>query len=296
MEYVITTLQDDIPVRDLITLYYFEVNPNFSFAGESHDFWELNYVDAGELTCCVNGKQLVLHQGDIVFYPPNDFHTHHCNGIDPTNLMVLTFVCKSQLLEALGNQVLHLNDRQILLLSNIITEAQNAFSSPLNTFVSCEMIRRAEKSFAAEQLIRLNLEMLLIELLRSQAISSLNAVHTAIKSASDNEKVNHMLAFLQDNIYRRITIRDVCAHIALSPTNVKALFKRVTGQPIMTYYTDLKITEAKRLLRKGVYSIGEISELLAYTSIQYFSKQFKKETGMSPTEYASSVKAKSNLA
>ena len=267
MEYVITTLQDDIPVRDLITLYYFEVNPNFSFAGESHDFWELNYVDAGELTCCVNGKQLVLHQGDIVFYPPNDFHTHHCNGIDPT-----------------------------LLLSNIITEAQNAFSSPLNTFVSCEMIRRAEKSFAAEQLIRLNLEMLLIELLRSQAISSLNAVHTAIKSASDNEKVNHMLAFLQDNIYRRITIRDVCAHIALSPTNVKALFKRVTGQPIMTYYTDLKITEAKRLLRKGVYSIGEISELLAYTSIQYFSKQFKKETGMSPTEYASSVKAKSNLA
>lgn len=294
MEYVITTLQDDVPVNQLITLYYFEVDSHFRFYGESHDFWELNYIDAGELTCCVDGKKLTLHQGDIVFYPPNYFHSHHCNGTDPANLMVLTFICHSEALKTLGCQVLHLNDRQSTLLSNIIAEAKNAFSSPLNIHISCELIRRTEKTFAAEQLIRLNLETLLIELLRSQAAFARKELRTAIKRASDSDKQGRILAFLQDNVYNRITLKDICAYTTLSPTNVKTIFKRTTGIPIMAYYTKLKLAEAKRLLRKGFYSISEIADILGYTSVQYFSKQFKKETGMTPTEYAASVKSQTD--
>ncbi len=295
MEYVITTLREEVPVQQIITLYFFEVDRNFRFDGESHDFWELNYVDSGELLSYVDGEYKPLRQGDIVFYPPNQFHTHHCNGQDPANLIVLTFICHSEVLNTLGNRILHLNDQQAGCLRNIITEAQNAFSSPLDIYITCELIRRHEQTFAAEQLIRLNLEFLLIDLLRNNAFPSTTVLRTTIKALSDNDKVDRIIAFLNDNLYKRISLQDVCDYTTLSATNVKTIFKRVTGRPIMSYYTDLKITEAKRLLRKGFYPVNEIADMLAYTSVQYFSKQFRKETGMTPTEYAASVKARAGF-
>ncbi len=294
MEYVLTTLQDDLSVRELITLFYFEHDPHFVFTGESHDFWELNYIDKGELICHVDGEQVVLNQGDLILYPPNVYHSHHCNGVDSVNMTIVSFTCNNDLLKTVGNQVLQPNDRQKAMLDSIVVEAQQAFSSPLTLFVSCELVRRVEKTFAAEQLIRLNLEMLLIELLRSRMAPLEESLRSSFKSASDNEKTERIKMFLKDSVYSRITITDICAHLSLSPTCIKTIFRQAVGTPIMTYYTQLKITEAKRLLRRGLYSISDVSNLLSYSSTQYFSKHFKKVTGMTPSEYASSIKAKAD--
>jgi len=53
----------------------------------------------------------------------------------------------------------------------------------------------------------------------------------------------------------------------------------------------MKIEAAKELIRTGQMNFTQISEKLGYTSIHYFSRQFKKVTGMTPSEYASSIKA-----
>ncbi len=289
MEYVLTSLQNDLSVRELVTLFYFEENPHFYFEGESHDFWEINYIDAGEHHYNIGGKKLTLQQGELLLISPNTFHSHRCNGVDSTSLIIVTFTSDNELLKAIADQALQLNDRQKAMLDSIVVEAQRAFSSPLTLFVSCELIRRAEKNFAAEQLIRLNLEMLLIELLRNRMAPSEESLRSSIKSASDSEKVARIKMFLKDSVYSRITIADICAHVSLSPTCVKSVFRQTTGMPIMTYYARLKIKEAKRLLQRGFYSVNEVANILSYTSTQYFSKHFKKETGLTPTEYAASV-------
>lgn len=52
----------------------------------------------------------------------------------------------------------------------------------------------------------------------------------------------------------------------------------------------MKIERAKEIIRDGSMNFTEISYFLSYSSLQYFSKQFKKITGMSPMQYASSVR------
>lgn len=58
----------------------------------------------------------------------------------------------------------------------------------------------------------------------------------------------------------------------------------------MSYYTKLKIEEAKYLIRSNTMSISEISALLGFSSPQYFSKRFRQFVHMAPKQYTSSVK------
>ena len=58
------------------------------------------------------------------------------------------------------------------------------------------------------------------------------------------------------------------------------------------YFKNLKIDEAKIMIREGEYNFTEIAHRLGYSSIHYFSRHFKKATGMTPSEYAYSVKIK----
>ena len=63
------------------------------------------------------------------------------------------------------------------------------------------------------------------------------------------------------------------------------------GMGVMTYFRNAKIDYAKILIREANFNITQISEKLGYSGIDKFSRQFKAVTGMSPTEYARSVKA-----
>lgn len=57
----------------------------------------------------------------------------------------------------------------------------------------------------------------------------------------------------------------------------------------------MKIDFAKQLIRENDMNFTQISDFLGYSSIHYFSRQFKKLSGMTPTEYATSIKAISEL-
>ena len=61
----------------------------------------------------------------------------------------------------------------------------------------------------------------------------------------------------------------------------------------MDFFQQMKIERAKEIIRDGTMNMTEVSSFLSYGSPQYFSRQFKKVTGMTPSEYASSIKAMS---
>ena len=89
-----------------------------------------------------------------------------------------------------------------------------------------------------------------------------------------------------------LTFNDICRMSCLCRTNLKALFRERTGLSVMEYYRNLKIEAARQLIREGDHNITEIAVLLHYSTIHYFSRHFKKATGMTPSEYATSVMAK----
>ena len=62
-------------------------------------------------------------------------------------------------------------------------------------------------------------------------------------------------------------------------------FRKITKLTPMQYIVSLRITSAKNLIDNTDYNITQISETVGYDNSMYFSRIFKKHTGMSPTEY-----------
>jgi len=97
------------------------------------------------------------------------------------------------------------------------------------------------------------------------------------------------LDYLEQNIYEKITIPDIARHTGKSESTVKQLFAKYADGGIMRYYKNLKIKEARKLIREGHYNMTQIANMLQFDSPQYFTKCFKEVTNMTPSEYKSSI-------
>jgi len=66
---------------------------------------------------------------------------------------------------------------------------------------------------------------------------------------------------------------------------IKRIVEQTCSMPPKAYFISLKIEEAKRLLSETPMNVTEISQMLGFSSVHYFSRLFKSKTGMTPTEY-----------
>src|SRR5690606_16259826 len=111
---------------------------------------------------------------------PNEFHGLKANGIIAPNLIVISFYCDSPCMAFFENRILHINELERNLLGQIIREANNTFSSPLDDPHLKKLERQKDVPFGSEQLIKINLEYLLINLIRRYSTKedapSLNAL------------------------------------------------------------------------------------------------------------------------
>lgn len=293
MKYKLTALNEELVIDQIVTIHYFEFVKDYRFEGERHDFWEFLYVDKGAMIVSADGQEHILNQGNIIFHKPNEWHTNIADGHVAPNIMVVSFVCSSLCMRFFENRVMQIGDQEKEFLASILREAQQAFSAPFNDPLSSCLIRKSQQTFACEQMIKLNLEMLLIYIMRTHTVKAKAVkLSTSVRENSERDILNKILFFLQENVRGKISLDDICAHIMFSRSYIQRLFKNHFGTSIMDYYKRLKIDEAKSMIREGRYNFTQISEQLSYASIYHFSRHFKETTGMTPSEYASSVKVK----
>ncbi len=290
-------LREDITVRKLYSVHYFEYCSDFAFPGESHDFWELVYVDKGEILVSADDKVTMLRKGEILFHPPLEFHSLRANGIVAPNLIVIGFGTDSEAMKALRQYRGFLKPYQRAWLAELMEESLAAFSSPLDDPTLKVLHRRSIPLRAgAEQRIKLFLELLLLDVKRSEdtAIVPLPAV-TIFCEQRDSELVAKAKSFMEENLQTCLTLEELCRVLHVGRSRLQKLFRQQTGGGPMDYFNQCKIQAAKGLLREGGRTVTEIAESLGFSSLYYFSRQFKKGTGMSPREYASSIKVKTSL-
>lgn len=91
--------------------------------------------------------------------------------------------------------------------------------------------------------------------------------------------------WIREHIYESLTRQGIADHFSLNADYLGKIFKKETGEAIGSYIAMEKIKEAKRCLATGAKSVSEICTELGYENFSYFSKTFKKYTGMSPREY-----------
>ena len=68
------TLREDLHIRKIYSIHYFEYMKDYVFDGESHDFWEFVFVDSGNLFVTAGDKEVLLASNEMIFHKPNEFH------------------------------------------------------------------------------------------------------------------------------------------------------------------------------------------------------------------------------
>lgn len=91
--------------------------------------------------------------------------------------------------------------------------------------------------------------------------------------------------YVQDNVDKHIMLQDVADYVCISPGYLSALFKKQYNQNFVDYINEVKTKRACKLIQEGKYRIYEISYMLGFENAYYFTRVFKRHTGMTPTEY-----------
>ena len=291
--YIATELRKVIDVQSIVTVHYFEYAKNYVFEGERHDFWELLYVDKGEVEVMADEVGYRLKRGEMIFHKPNEFHNVFANGVVAPNLVVVAFVCPSPAMTYFEGKILKAGEDERELLARRVYEARDAFTTPLDDPGTVRMERASSSAFGSEQMIGMLLEQMLIRLVRRGAEPADSVKESSsVKKRSDNDLVRRVIAYMEENVAGNLTFSAVCRFSAQSATNLKTIFKAATGRGVMEYYRWLKIEQAKVLLREGNGNITQIADKLGYASVHYFSRYFKQATGMTPSEYTLSIQSK----
>lgn len=104
---------------------------------------------------------------------------------------------------------------------------------------------------------------------------------------SNTSMVSKVIRYIEENYTEpSLSVSEISNYIDLTPTYIGSIFKKVTGQSILQYITELRMDHAKKLLRTDKYNITEISQMVGYSDVFYFSKKFKKIHGCSPKNFS----------
>ena len=283
----LTRVKNDIEIDGFHAIYYFEFDKNYYHLPESHNFWEMVYVDKGEIITLTDGKSSTLSEGQAIFHKPGELHAHTSNGEVANNMLVISFSCQSECMEFFENKTFTLDKTSRTLLSLFLTESENALGEISSDFYDKTPLDFSDCKFGSAQLLKYHFTEFLIKLLRGGASMSFNTANT--RQTTQDTLAEMIVSYMKNNVYTPITLNDICDNFFLRKSQLSIIFKVYTGKSPMRYYSDLKIDEAKKLLREDVLSVSEISEKLNYSGIHNFSRAFKEATGFSPLGYKKSI-------
>ncbi len=274
-------------IPEIVMIHYYEFDSSFVFSGEKHNFWEMVYVDSGAVEITRDNEAVVLHQGEIIFHEPNEFHTLKSYKSAP-NVFVISFVCKSSAMSIFKKFRATLGKDLKPFIASIISEAEATYAIPKNDTKLIKLKIRDNAPIGGEQLIKTYLEQFLIILARE--ISDKNKISVfPSKESLETHLATDIKSYIKSNITKRLKVEDICHNFGYSKTYLSQLFKAQCSIPLMEYYNRQKIEYAKRLIREKHHTISQISDILSFDNPQYFSRVFKRITGLSPSEFANSL-------
>lgn len=272
-------------ISKIVTIHSMELKQAFSSSGEAHDFWELVYVDAGMLCCRTESREVILKKGEIIFHKPNEHHVHLPYGNTAPHLFIASFECKSEAMRFFEDKQLTLDTELLPYVSMIIEEGKRTFDIPVSDPALKKMPLNPQPPIGGLQMIKNLLELFLIRLMRGETQRADADSVFLRKEEFDGRIASQIKEILHERISTALSMDELAGLLNYNKSYLFRQFKASTGQTVMSYFTELKIDEAKRLITTKDLSISQISQMLAFDTPNYFSKVFRRRTGISPGEY-----------
>ena len=264
-------LTTKVRIDRILTFFYQEKEQGFLFPGESHPMPELTYVDQGELHSVVDGQDLLLRQGDLVIYGPNQWHMQYADiGIAP-RFVTISF-------DVAGVELTPLLDRKFTAPQQVANLLQS-------------MLREQEHfdSFSSDIIVS-QLSLLILYLLRESVQPTGSKVKNANVVQNENEIIRQAQQYVASHIREKLSVPMVAAQVGVSPSYLTVLFHKNLQLSPGEYIRRIKLQESKQMIRENNLNFTQIAAALQYSTVHHFSRQFKEKFGITPTEYAKSVR------
>ena len=265
------TVSRSLKIANIYTFFYQEKEQGFLFSGESHPMPELTYVDQGALHSVADGQDLLLEQGDMVLYGPNQWHMQYADiGVAP-RVVTISFDVEGGNLSCLLNRKIRTPQKAVPLLQLMLREQERM------------------DPYSDDMMISL-LGQLLVTLLRESNAPTADKLQASNSVHSENEIIRRAQQYVSTHIREKLSVPLVARMVDVSPSYLTALFHKNLQISPGEYIRRTKLQESKQMIREGNLNFTEIAAALQYSTVHHFSRQFKEKFGITPSEYAKSVR------
>lgn len=259
----------------------------------THEFFEIIYVYAGSCTTTVDGEQMVLKAGDLLFL---NIQTGHVISVDSWDDIVFNILIKPDFLEQslfhlLSENDVFLNFYLESLYNRTMSEKYLLFQENTDEIASTadriviEYLRQDPFAMKVIEAQFVTLVSLLARENRRQAPTG--------ETIPGKAFVPEILQWLS-NHYAGATLKSTAEHFHYTTSYLSFLIKEYTGKNFLRIIQDFKIREAERYLKETSLSVERISDQLGYKDAAYFCRVFKNTTGATPSEYRRSQQENSS--
>lgn len=277
-----------INVQNIVTVHDFYFDKNFKSSIESHDFWELVYVVEGRLFYNRSGEDSIATSGEIIFHQPNATHALFADGQNSSHVIIISFGCKSPAMRYFENYNRKLSKMLKEYIFDILKESGKLFDLKSSAPETKKMPLKNSGKTSGLQILKNTLELFLIYLLEHNTLKADPQVVFLPKKDDAENIAEKVKSILSSALYKSVSINDICEKMHYSRSYLFREFKKYANKGIMEYYNEIKISEAKKLLKNTDLSVAEISEKLCFDTPSYFCRQFKRLSQKTPLQYRKS--------
>ena len=260
-----------------VSFHYFNSNYNDL---HTHNYWEVFLLTSGKLNHFINDEFMVIQKQDLFIIRPTDVHCFYQIGdiqSQHINFMITEETLKNMLdplspnlysflLQYPKHICLHLKEWEFNGFSDIVSKLYLHKSHLSKTTITKMFISEAVK----------------------YAYFQLYSTETDLyepKSVPPPDWLTELLNRMNSVQYIALPLTDVCEDIAFSQVHINRLFKQYMGTTIGSYFNNIKLKYACKLLETSNFTVLEIASHIGYSSLSHFNRIFKAKFGCTPKEY-----------
>lgn len=230
--------------------------------------WQLLYVASGKAHFYFKGKETTVTAGNMVLYQPKQEMRYEYFGKDKPDVFWVHFT---------GGQVRGILRKYDIPFNEDFFYAGN---SPTYGYLFKEMILELQTcKVGYESLLSMYLEQIFVLIQRSRMEKAPTV------SPHMQEEMGIARRYFQEHYNEDINIEEYALSRNMSVSYFLKKFKEVTTKSPMQYILGIRISNAVSLLESTDYNVTEISAIIGYDNPLYFSRIFKKQKGVSPSDY-----------
>lgn len=263
-------IETKLHIEEILATYYQVRKGSYEFPGEAHEYYELIYIDHGSIETNIEGIEYPLSKYDLMIYAPGQFHSHHTEADQNCAYLTVVFRMEDKLPESLTNRIFHSRKDIYQVLCRFMKAVQ-------------------EDSYLNQELAILYLKEVIILLHQFDHKEAIDAGASPMQVHYEHTLLNEILVYINNNLYTSFTVEDICTKFSVSRSSLQNLFRNNLHISPKQYISNKKLSQAKQLIQQHTHTISEISDMLGFTSIHYFSRKFKTAYGLSPTDYSKSI-------